>query len=324
MRHILISMSLLVCVFLVGVAGFHYFEDLDYLESAYLTAQTITTIGYGDMPPKSVAGRIFSIGFMMAGVGVALYVLSAVVDFIIVGELKEVFFMADVKKKISKMEGHAIVCGYGRVGKEVADQLEEEGLDFVVVEEDRELLEENSKRLFIEGDATTEAILEKAGVKTAKAMIATLPDDSANILITLISKDLNSEIQVIARANDQKHEEHLYRSGATKVVMPEKIGGAVMVSQLLTPGIYDCIRTIVRHGLGIERIHVGEDSPLNGVTLKDSGIREKTDARVIAVRKPGEYISNPGPEYRLSSGDILLVLGSRGQLPLIRELVEQT
>jgi len=321
MRHILISIAMLISVFAVGVVGFHYFEDLNYMDSAYLTVQTITTIGYGDLAPRSFGGRVFSVGFMMAGVGVALYVLSAIMDFIIVGELKEVFFMADAKKKISKMKDHIIVCGYGRVGKEVSDHLEEERVNFVVVENNRLLFEEESRRLFVEGDATTETVLKEAGIKAARAIIATLPDDSQNILITLISKDLNPELQVIARANTANHEEHLYRSGATKVVMPEKIGGAVMVSQLLTPGIYDCINAIVRHGLGIERIHIGEDSPLNGASLKDSDIRERTGATVVAVESTGRYVPNPGPDYRLSAGDSLIVLGNRDQLPRVRELI---
>lgn len=298
----------------LGAVGFHLIENYSLLDSFYLATETVTTVGYGDLSPKSSGGRIFAIFFMLIGGGTVLYALSSMVQIIAQSEVIAAATTRRKEKEMQKLKDHFIVCGAGRVGRRVIRSIENQKIPFVV-------LETNEKRVsaliergcqVIIGDATIEEFLSKAGVERAKGLATCLPDDADNVYVVLTARGMNDKLHIVARANEEEAEPKLIRAGANRVVAPTIIGSQSMARALLKPGVADFMDSIVAENLDLvfEEVAIGSSSKYINKELKNTNIRSELDLVIVAIRrKNGETMFQPSGETILKDGDLLIVIG---------------
>ncbi len=317
-------LALLVTLF-VGTVGLILTEHLSLARAIYLTVQTVTTVGYGDIEVHSTSGHVFVILLMLVGVGVMLYFAGLMMTFLVEGQLAGVYGRSKMNKKIGQLQDHIIVCGAGRVGRQVLYRLRKEGALCVAIElqEDLaiQLVEEGF--LVIQSDATHDEILKKAGIDKARGLITALPEDSLNVYVTLSAKGINPAIHVVARMDQLESEKKLVRAGADKVISPAILGGWRMAMSILKPISVDYIETVIHdHNIEMEMVELRIDhgSCLVGKTLSTSGIKQQTGAMVLAILRNKEVISNPGAEEEIFQGDLLIVLGLRDQLHRLEDI----
>jgi voltage-gated potassium channel len=317
------SLAIALTIFL-GAVGFHFIEGDSWLDSFYLATQTVTTVGYGDIPPKTFYGKIFATTFILVGVGTALYALTLLAQAILQSEVFEVLKKQRKTKEMSKLQNHYIVCGAGRVGRRIIRQLERQNVQFVLIERDEskmgEFIEQDS--FVILGDATSEENLLKAGVEKASGLVTCLADDASNVYVVLTARGMNEKLHIVARAIEEEAEPKLIRAGASRVVSPIIIGSQSMARALLKPAVADFMDSIVAETLDLafEEVTIEKTSSFVDKKLKDTNIRAELDLVVVAIRrKNGEMLFHPSGESEVFEGDLLLTIG-RGES--MKKLVE--
>ena len=317
-----------VFVFLaVGTVSFHFIEGWSLLDSLYVAAQTVTTVGFGDVAPRTQAGRVFAIGFMLVGVGVVLYALTSAVQSIIQSELVAAFGQRRRSRKMSKHKEHFIVCGAGRVGSHLVRDLRRAGETFIVLERDADKVAElaNQGISVLVRDATLEESLREAGVQQARGLAACLPDDADNVYVVLIARDLNPKLHIVARAAEEQAESKLVRAGANRVVAPTIIGGHRMAVALTKPAVGDFIDSITASQLDLtfEQIEVEPSSSLRDQKLRDTDIRPELDIVIVAIRRgDGQMLFNPSGDKTIESGDMLIAIGHPDALTKLKSLAK--
>ncbi len=311
----------LASVVVIGALGFSLIEGESLLNSLYWTFATITTVGYGDIPIDTAAGRVFAISVMITGVVAILYSFTLIGRNIIEGRIWEFLTMKEKERLIEDMENHLIVCGYGDVGRAVTEQLLLAGEDVVVVDKDGEVLRVKAKDTpYIVGDATSEEKLEQAGIERAKGIFATLPEDSDNILLSLGAKECNPDIRIVARSNNREVDKHLRRAGAEAVIHPGSEGGIRMARAFIHPEITNLYDHLLSGGVGkADVFEISEGGMLDGTTIKESGLRKEVGVSVVALKRNGEIIVNPEIDKEIRARDTLIVMGTSGQIRKMRE-----
>lgn len=318
-RRVWIAFVAVLVTLIIGTAGLMVTENFTLANAIYVTVQTITTVGFGDNPPQTYAGRIFLIFIMLSGVGAMMYFAGLLMAFLIEGQLAGVYWRRKMNKTIKQLQDHFIVCGAGRVGRQVVYRLRKEGAQCVVIEQNEELANEFVKEgfLVINSDATYDETLNQASIGKAKGLISALPEDSLNVFVTLTAKGLNPNIYVVARMDQPESEKKLLRAGADKVISPATLSGWRMAMSILKPISMDYLETVIHdHNIEIDivELKIDEGSCLVGKTLMTSGIKQQTGAMVLAIIRGDQVISNPGAEDEIFVGDLLIVLGMRDQL----------
>ncbi|MFH0864777.1 MAG: potassium channel protein [Bacteroidota bacterium] len=321
---------LLFLIEIIGTAGYLLIEKYSLLDSLYMTVITVATVGFQELQPLSDTGKVFTMFLIITSMGTFLYAISVITTSIVDGEFRSYFKDFRVNSEIKKMKNHVIVCGYGRNGKMAAAELSSHNHPFVVIEQNRSVIteaEENGKMYFIEGDATRDEVLLKAGIKVARSLITTLPIDADNLFVVLSAKSLNQELKIISRATSDSSERKLKIAGADNVVLPEKVGGAHMAALVLKPDVVELLRHISVYEtatVNLEEIYC-RDMPekYRNKTLAEIDIRNKTGANIIGFKtKLGEYIINPLPETQLIADAKLFVLGTPEQICKMKELIK--
>jgi len=319
-------LSLVLLVVAIGIAGYMAIEGWNFLDALYMTIITITTVGFKEVHDLSTRGTVFTIFLIVGGVGTALYAFTAGAKFILEGEIKEIFGRKKLEKKIRNLTDHYIICGYGRMGRIIAKELQDEGVPFVVVEKDPETLEENEGTLSIVGDATRDQTLREAGVDKACGLISVLPNDAENLFVVLSARGLNADILIVARAVEEGSEQKLLRAGATKVVSPYLIGGLRMAHTVLKPTVVDFIEFTTKSGnleLQMQEVLVQEGSSLIGRNLETCSIGDDTGVIIVAIKQAtGETRFNPTHQSIIKAGDILIVLGEISKLKRFEEMAK--
>jgi len=306
---------LLALVVAVGTLGYLVIEDgWTVLDAFYMTVITITTVGYREVHPLNPAGQIFTSFLVVTGLGVLLFTLARIGQAVFEGELANVLGKRRMMNRIDELEGHYVICGFGKVGRPVAEGLRLEGLPFVVVENSAELEDALTELgfLHLQGDATDESVLERAGVRRAKTLLALLPSDADNLYITIAARDLNPGIKVIARATDQSGEVRLKRAGAQDVVSPARIAGLRVLQAAVNPTAVEFMEIVTQQQalqLSLADIHVSHRSELNGRTIVECGIRGRYGVIIVAVKREKGMLFNPDPGTTITAGDVLVVLG---------------
>lgn len=329
LKRLVLPLIIIAGILLVGTFGYVLIEDWPWFDSLYMTVITLATIGYGEVKPLTLPGRWFTIGLIVVGVGVFGFLIANIVQAVVETGIAAALGRRKVFKDISQLENHFILCGAGRVGLRVIDELANRGVDFVVIEHDDTVAEKllTQGHLVLIGDATDEKVLEGARVSLAKTLITAASSDAENVYITLTTRGLNPDIYIVARANDQAAERQLMRAGANKVVSPVLIGSHRMAQAALSPAVADFLESTTKTeelDLNFEQIHIGDDSPLNGVKLKDSGIRSEHNAMVVAITPRGGKMSfNPSGDHVLNAGDLLIAIGNRAGLAKIVEIASR-
>lgn len=330
MQRIIIAVILLCCVVIIGTIGYSLIQKWNLFDSLYMTIITIGTVGFHEVRELSHVGRVFTIGLIIFGIGIGSYALANLSAFIIEGQIQNIFRGRKMEKQINQLKNHIIVCGYGNTGVETVDELIKAKKQFVVIEKDENKAEELKQHghLVLEGDATDDEVLERAGVNQANGLIATLANDADNVYVVLTAKGMNPKLRIVARAIDQLSCKKLIRAGADKVVSPYSIAGRRMARLLLSPGIVDFLEVMIQSEeleLKIEEVKLHENSKLVNKLLRESNIKAETDgATVIGINKKGKkIIVNPPGNMVLENEDILFILGNDFQIDRLKLMAEE-
>ena len=323
-RMRLAFLALLVTL-IFGTVGLILTEHLSLAQAIYLTVQTVTTVGYGDIEVHSNSAHVFLVFLMLGGAGVMLYFAGLLMAFLIEGQLAGMYGRRKMNKKIVQLQDHIIVCGAGRVGKQVLYRLRKEGAPCVVIEQQEDLANQFIEEgfLVIHSDATHDETLKKARIDKAKGLITALPEDSLNVFVTLTAKGLNPGIHVVARMDQLETEKKLLRAGADKVISPAILGAWRMAMAILKPISVEYIETVIHDhniDMNMEELRINQSSCLVGKTLANSGIKQQTGAMVMAILRENQVISNPDAEEVILQGDLLIVFGLREQLHRLEEV----
>jgi len=326
-KHRLVTVVLFsIVLWGFGVIGYEIIEGWNFQDSLFMTAISLTTVGYGEVHPLSPAGRLFTIVLITLGVGFFFYALGLLAEATIEGHIKGIWGKKRMKKAINKLSQHFIICGFGRIGRIICEEIAKNDIPLVVIEKNPEILSEveESGYLYIEGDAIHEETLMQAGVDRARALICVLPSDADNVYATLTARSLNPGILIVTRAEDIHAESKMMQAGADRVIRPHEIGARRMALAVLRPSVIEFLDLAVHSSaldLGIEQIEIQTGSPLDGVTLKEADIRNKTGATILAVQQFGEHmVVSPGADYKLGGGDIVVAMGTSKSLQLLKEL----
>ena len=312
---------------MTGTIGFLFIENLSFLDSLYMTIITIFTVGFREIKePLSPLGQMFTIFIILGGVGSVLYTFTKLTETVYEGTINKIWRRRRMDKKIERLKDHYIICGHGRMGNIVRERLEEENLPFVVIDHTEEglaELKEKPNSLHMEGDATNEEVLIKAGIKRAKALAALLATDADNLYLVMTVKMINPSLFVLSKVMEEEAERKILQIGANKVVSPYKLSGLKMAQALIRPTLVDFIDLIIRRSelsLSMEEMIVKKESRIVERTLEECDIRRKANVIVVAIKKPGEdIVFNPSPSVDIESGDTLLVLGDNMDIDLFEK-----
>jgi voltage-gated potassium channel len=323
-------------VLLLGTYGYMAIEGWNALDSFYMAVITLTAVGYQEVHPLSPAGQVFTVFILAGGItGLGLW-FAFLTSFIVELDLAHVFRNRRTQREIRKMKNHIIVCGAGRTGGQVVEELVTSGETFVVIERDPKKVEHLLGLLpdlpIIEGDATIDHFLEEAGIDRARGLIACLSADTDNLFVCLSARDLSANIEIVARAYEEETVPKLYRAGADHVVSPNASGAIRMASFMLRPSVVSFLDVATRSPdltLRMEQETVHASSPMAGQSLMDAQIPQNTGLIVIAVRKKNpegseeeySYVYNPVATTKLEPGDIMIVLGAPDQIKKLRDFV---
>jgi voltage-gated potassium channel len=314
-RHLKLCVLLLVVLITLGVTGYMTIERWDFLDALYMAVTTLTTVGYGEVHKLSDSGRVFTIFFIIIGVIYFLYIAGAIVQFMVEGQIRSIMGRRSLDKKISRLKNHYIVCGYGRIGRILCKMLARKPLDVVVIENDPALIPvmTEDKILYVTGDASDEANLIKAGIKNANGLIAALARDADNVFLVLTARQLNPKIFIMARASQNESKSKLLAAGANRVESPYDMGAVSMAHRIVRPTVtyfLDHALAYEPENIQMEEIPVAPSSSLINVMLKDSGIRQKFNLIIVAIKKSdGSMLFNPSFETVIESGDTVIAVG---------------
>ena len=313
----------------IGVVGYILIENYSFLEALYMTVITAATVGFQEVKPLSESGRIFTIILIVTNLGIFAYAISIITGTIADGNFFELYKINKMKNKIAEMRNHVIVCGYGRNGKEACVMLKRNKIKFVVIENKKELTEEDSLNedfYFLNEDATKDETLLSAGIKNARGLITTLPNDADNVYAVLTARELNHSLTIISRASTDSSVKKLKRAGANNVIMPDKMGGAHMASLIIHPDVKEFLDLISAQSdseIKIDEMTLKKiNQKFKGNTIDELGIREKTGVNVIGLKnEDGTFTVNPSVDQYLKGDVKLILLGTREQMNKLKDLL---
>jgi voltage-gated potassium channel len=316
-----LGVALLVLVIVVGTAGYALL-GFDLLDAAYQTVTTISTVGFREVEDFGTAEKVFTMVLVLAGVGTALYTFSVLLETLVEGRLTDHLGRRRMERRISELRDHVIVCGWGRVGRTIAAYVTGAGRDVVVVDVNPDRLA-GAGGLTVLGDATDDAVLRAAGIERARSLIAALDTDAANLYVTLSGRALCPHLFIVARARVESAEGKLTQAGADRVVNPQHIGGARMAAFALQPHVAEFLEIVMHDGsleFRLEEVAIPEGSALAGCSLRDTHLRDRTGAMVLATRDAsGRFNTNPPPDTVMEPGQVLIAIGTSVQLKALAD-----
>jgi voltage-gated potassium channel len=312
----------MVLVIGIGTIGYVILEGWNIFDAFYMTIITMSTVGFGEVHPLSDVGRIFTAFLLITCFGIFAYTISSLTNYIVGGEYRANLRTSKLLRVMKTMEGHIIICGYGRVGKQVAQDLELYKLPYVVVENDPEVIKEfenQQNRLFVQGDATNDRILHRANLLKAKGVVTCLPKDADNVYVVLAAREGNKDLNIVARATQTTALSKLKLAGADHVIMPDSIGGSHMAALISNPDVIefmDAIKIQGFSGVNIESIQFNElPSEFQHKTIGQLEAKRITGVTIIGFKTPeGQYIINPDFDIEVVPNSTLFVLGSAEQI----------
>jgi voltage-gated potassium channel len=295
-------------------------EDWHLVESLYMTLITVTTVGFREVKPLSDGGQVFTMFLVLSGVGAATYTAITAIELLVSKQVRWAVRGNRMEDQIKGRKNHMILCGYGRVGRFIADEYRRRRQPFVIVERDQEVVAKVSDVPVVLGDATEDSSLKRAGVERAASLICALASDADNAFVALTGRELNAKIQITARADSEGMEQKLLRAGANRVVSPYQTGALRMAVTTLQPNVVDFM-SVVSGGhhtdLRLEELRVESGSPFDGKNLREVEFRQRYGLMVVGVKhEDAETLFNPESTETMKAGDILLLIGSAEKLAL--------
>jgi voltage-gated potassium channel len=329
-RHLKISVMVLLMLVTGGTAGFMTIENWRFLDALYMTVITLGTVGFKEVHDLSDGGKMFTMGLILVGVSVLGYIVGSLAQIMFEGQFQRIIGRKKVEKRIGALNEHYIICGFGRIGSLICKEFKANNLPFVIVEKSvdpHEKLHEEGY-LHLRGDATIDETLLKAGIKRAKGLISVVTSDTENVYITLTARGLNPDLYILARSGEEGSDIKLKRAGANKVVSPYIIGGSRMAQSILRPNVVDFIEiaTGSEHmDLQMEEINIPSHSAFAGETLVSSGFRKEIGVIIVGIKKShGKMIFNPHSQAKIEGGDTLIVLGEPLSIAKLEDLAVRT
>ena len=314
-----------VLLLTIGSAGFYFIggEKWSLIDSLYMTVITLSTVGYGEVHKLDDLAKIWSILLIIFGVtGIGALLRTINEEFI----QSKLFWNKKMIKNISKLKNHYIICGYGRMGAVIARELDEKGQKFLIIENNEQKVEiiRSKGMLCINGDATSDEILQDAQIDKALGVAVVLDTDQENLFVTMTIKTTNPDIFLLSRCAKEYNESKLLRAGANKVINPYKAGGHRMAEMLAKPQVEDSISVVTpKHSdlnLTLDEISLKNCKEYNNVTINESRIREDFDVNIVGIIKgTGESIINPEPKTLLNTNDIILLIGEEDKMSLFKD-----
>jgi len=328
LRQLRVVLLLVTVLISIGMVGYMALEGWGLHDALFMTVITLSTVGYGEVRPLTRPGEIFTIILIFGGVGVLAYSFSTVTDYIVAGELQGYLRQRRTTRKMAKMQDHYIVCGYGRVGRQVVEELHANAIRLVVIDVDRALGHELERMgiPFIAGDPTEDNMLMLAGIERAAGVCSCLPNDATNVFVVLSARKINASLLILSRCNQPENQDKLRIAGADKVINPYVTTGRQMATQLLYPSVVEFLDIVIRRGdleLRLQEIVVGAASQLAGRSLADAHIRAQTGVNVLAVRRHKRTMeTNPNGDFVIQHADELVCLGTPEQLSKMAVLAD--
>ncbi|WP_405395842.1 potassium channel family protein [Maribacter sp. Asnod2-G09] len=323
---IYLALALMLMVLTFGVLGYRIVADYSWVDAFYMTIITVTTVGFSEVRPMGPEGKIFTIILIVTSVFIVGFAISIVTEYLLSRNSVELLKKKKMKNAIANLNQHVIVCGFGRNGMQAAERLKAYKRPFVVIEKDKEVIERyEDDVLFIEGDANDDDVLLEAGIERSKYLIATLPDDAANLFVVLSARQMKKNLFIISRASLVNSQKKLILAGANKVIMPDKIGGDHMASLVVMPDLItfmDKLSMEGEHTTNLEEVAI-EDfaNQIDCNSLRDLDLRRKTGCTIIGYISPdGDYTINPEADMKLQPKSKVIVLGRPEQIKKLNEM----
>lgn len=318
-RRVLAAIAGVALLAVAGTAGYMTIEHMPLIDALYMTVITLSTVGYDEVKPLGEGGRIFTMGLIVTGVGTAFYLFAAVTQFVVEGQLREIVGRAAMKHKIDQLEGHVVICGFGRMGRVVAEEMARSGGAAVVIERDpaREADLVASGLLYVIGSALEDRVLEEAGLRRARAIVVVTASDADNVYITLSARTMNPKIRIHARGESEAGLQHLRMAGADQAISAYQWGGIRLAASIMRPSVVDFLElSFPGRGaeIDLEEIRVAEGSALVGQPL--AAVEQRaTRLRIVALKRAGApSVLIPDPATRIEAGDFLVAIGDRDTL----------
>jgi voltage-gated potassium channel len=328
LKQRLLNIGLIFCLIIaLGSIGYKIIEGWSWLDSFYMAVITVTTVGFGEAHPLTPAGRIFTVVLIVLGVAGITYAFGALTNYLVAGELLGILERRRMAQQIKSMQGHYIVCGFGRVGHQVCVELEQEGRPLVVVDANQTSIDRARAQGYaiVIGDAGDDQTLLDAGLERATGLVAAVDSDAANIMVVLSARALNPELYIVARANVEDTEAKLLRAGADRVISPYSLGGRRIAEMLMRPDVVDFLDVVMHDEsleLFLENLVVAQGCSLDRCSIGQARIRGETGANILGLkRKEGGLVIAPEASTVLYDGDVLIALGTRQQLEALEVIV---
>jgi voltage-gated potassium channel len=324
-KKLTIAAGFLVGIIVVGIAGYMLIEGWDFMDALYMTVISVTTTGFSEVHVLNTAGRLFTVFLIIGGSGGAVYALTVIVQYVMEGQLGSALWRRNMKNRVNHLKNHFILCGYGRVGQEIARILAAEKAEFVIVDKSREAISqaELDNHLYIMADAASDEALKEAGIERARGLIVALGNDADSTYVILSARQLKPDIFIEARVSNPEAEGKLKRAGADRIISPYSIGARRMARLALQPEVADFIDIVSfkGHELHLENLTVGNGSPLADKTVGDA--RQRSKAIVLAINKEnGKLLANPSDTEKIQAGDGLIAMGTRDELRAMEGICE--
>lgn len=320
----------LVFLVLFGTYMYMHIQNWSFLDSLFMSVETLATVGFGTIEPLTPAGKIFTIVYMLFGVILFLYIAAEFAEYVVYINFGKILSRKNMEAKLKNLKDHYIVCGYGRTGAEITSQLRKSKLDFVVIDKGSDFAEmaQSQGFIYLVGDATEDETLEKAGVDRAKGILCSLSDDVDNLYLTVSAKNLNPNLVIVARCIKASNEQKFRKAGATNIILPYEISGRRMVASIVKPLVVDFLE-VVMHTQGqelelkMEQFQLENGSRFIGQTILSSELKQKMGVFIVAIKRKGEFITNPSPDTVLEADDYLIILGTNSQISMFEKELKQ-
>ncbi len=303
--------------FLGGTVGYRVLEGVGWWDAFYMTVITITTVGFGEVFPLSMPGQLLTVLLLVAGLGIFFFLASEIGRSVMEGELRHYLGRVRRSRRMERMTGHEIVCGYGRMGRAVVEELRRAGRQVVVVDSrvDRTRPLAEAGVPAVTGDATLEATLLEANVRQARGLVSCVNDDAHNVYTVLTARALNPKLLIVGRATEDGAERRIRQAGADRVVNPYHLGGTRLAHLVVKPAIVSFFdATTAEASQQLDQTALGPQAPVVGRSVSEANIRQRWGLTVVAVQRGGDVVASPPSDYHLQAGDVLVVFGERSHI----------
>jgi voltage-gated potassium channel len=328
-RRIQSALLALGIITVVGVLGYMVVEGWSFTDALYMTVITLTTVGYREVRTLDTTGQLWTMVLLITGVGTLFYAAVSSVELVVEGTIRGYFGRRRMEAAIRKLNGHYILCGYGRVGRQVTAEFILDDVPFVIIEQEPETVEECVAEGFLVllGEASDDDVLEEAGIRRARGLVAAVDSDADNVFVVLSARKLNPKLHIVARASSDQSAAKLEIAGADRTLSPYAVGGRRLASLATQPLVVDFLDIVTRGEEGIvfrlEEFSVPEESVIADQTIGELQIGERTGAMILATRnKEGKFDTTPSASDRIYAGDTLIVLGTREQVTRLEQLMK--